>query len=199
MDYDRLKTLTQSRDADAARLLVTEATRRSLWDDAIDALNVLRELEMKRVDYQVVHSVSKTFIKVALPLGMLGRAAGRVYPANVMAQAVEEYQATIVQGRAWGELGSPDPSGVVHLSHASHLVTKMAVEEEALVMTLEVLDTEKGAMLKEYLKAVPDAPVSMHVNGRGDVRNGMVENFSLLSVSVKLTQEMPTFVTKGRL
>ena len=77
---------------------------------------------------------------------------GRVYPKSVLQREVENYQNSIRERRALGELDHPDDS-VINLKNASHLVTKMWWEGDNVMGKIEVLDTPSGRILKDLLKS----------------------------------------------
>jgi len=87
---------------------------------------------------------------------------GRVYPKSVLQREVENYQNSIRERRALGELDHPDDS-VINLKNASHLVTKMWWDGDNVMGKIEVLDTPSGRILKDLLKS----GVKLGISSRG--------------------------------
>ena len=54
---------------------------------------------------------------------------GRVYPYNVLAREVKNYEKLVKENRALGELDHPDDS-VINLKNASHMVTAIWMEDK---------------------------------------------------------------------
>lgn len=87
---------------------------------------------------------------------------GRVYPKPVLRREIENYQNSIRERRALGELDHPDDS-VINLKNASHLVTKMWWDGDNVMGKIEVLDTPSGRILKGLLKS----GVKLGISSRG--------------------------------
>jgi hypothetical protein len=87
---------------------------------------------------------------------------GRIYPENVLKREVENYQKTIADHRALGELDHPDES-VVNLKNVSHMITKMWWEGKSVMGKLKVLDTPSGNILKSLVKS----GVKLGISSRG--------------------------------
>jgi len=102
---------------------------------------------------------------------------GRIYRKETLQREVENYQKSIRERRALGELDHPDDS-VVNLKNTSHLATKMWWDGDSVMAKFEVLDTPAGRILKDLLKAGIKLGISSR--GLGTVResNGqtMVED-----------------------
>jgi|TARA_R110000824_G_scaffold160401_1_gene335160 hypothetical protein len=95
---------------------------------------------------------------------------GRVYPKSVLEREVENYQNSIRERRALGELDHPDDS-VINLKNSSHLVTKMWWEGNNVMGKIEVLDTPSGRILKDLLKSGVKLGISSR--GMGSVKESM--------------------------
>ena len=87
---------------------------------------------------------------------------GRVYSKGILQREVENYWKLVKERRALGELDHPDDS-VINLKNASHLVTDMWWDNEALIGKVEVLDTPSGNILKQLAKS----GVSLGISSRG--------------------------------
>ena len=95
---------------------------------------------------------------------------GRVYPKSVLEREIKNYQSSIKERRALGELDHPDDS-VINLKNASHLVTKMWWEGDNVMGKIEILDTPSGRILKDLLKSGVKLGISSR--GMGSVRESM--------------------------
>lgn len=102
---------------------------------------------------------------------------GRIYPHKILAREVKNYMNMVEQRRALGELDHPDTS-VVNLSNASHLVTKIWMEDNKCMGKIEVLNTPSGKVLQELVKAGCKLGISSRGMGSVTERNGvtMVED-----------------------
>mgnify|MGYP001191229945 FL=1 len=87
---------------------------------------------------------------------------GRVYPLDVLAREVENYQRFIEDGRAMGELDHPDTS-VVELKNVSHVVREAHMDGDVCYGTIEVLDTPNGNILKSLVQS----GVKIGISSRG--------------------------------
>ena len=92
---------------------------------------------------------------------------GRVYPKSVLEREVENYQNSIRERRALGELDHPDDS-VINLKNSSHLVTKMWWEGNNV---MGKIDTPSGRILKDLLKSGVKLGISSR--GMGSVKESM--------------------------
>ena len=102
---------------------------------------------------------------------------GRVYPHAILEREVENYMQMVEQRRALGELDHPDTS-VINLANASHLVTKIWMEDKKCMGKIEVLNTPSGNVLKELVNAGVKLGISSRGMGSVTERNGvtMVED-----------------------
>ena len=88
---------------------------------------------------------------------------GRLYPMNVMEQAVGKYKKEFVgNGRAVGELNHPD-GPTINLDKVSHLVTELNFKGNDVVGKAKILDTPNGNIAKKLL----EGGVKLGVSTRG--------------------------------
>lgn len=87
---------------------------------------------------------------------------GRVYSRRILEREVENYQKTILDRRALGELDHPDDS-VINLKNASHMVTKMWWDGNNVMGKVKVLDTPSGNILKSLV----NGGVKLGISSRG--------------------------------
>ena len=88
---------------------------------------------------------------------------GRMYPMDVMEQAVGKYKKEFVgNGRAVGELNHPD-GPTINLDKVSHLVTELNFKGNDVVGKAKILDTPNGNIAKKLL----EGGVKLGVSTRG--------------------------------
>ena len=87
---------------------------------------------------------------------------GRVYSKDILQREVENYWKLVKERRALGELDHPDDS-VINLKNASHLVTDMWWDGNALMGKVEILDTPSGDILRRLSKS----GVTLGISSRG--------------------------------
>lgn len=102
---------------------------------------------------------------------------GRVYPHAILEREVENYCKMVEERRALGELDHPDTS-VINLANASHLVTKIWMEDNKCMGKIEVLNTPSGNILKNLVECGVKLGISSRGMGSVTERNGvtMVED-----------------------
>lgn len=100
----------------------------------------------------------------------------RMYPYEILASSVNRLDETVKSRSLVGELDHPDNS-IIHFDKASHLVTKLWWEGNALMGEGEVLDTPHGRILKSLL----EAGVRVGISSRG-VGNGTTNNEGVLVI-----------------
>lgn len=102
---------------------------------------------------------------------------GRIYPHAILEREVQNYMEMVEQRRALGELDHPDTS-VINLANASHLVTKIWMEDNKCLGKIEVLNTPSGKVLQELVNAGVKLGISSRGVGSVTERNGatMVED-----------------------
>lgn len=107
---------------------------------------------------------------------------GRVYPHAILEREVKTYMDMVESRRALGELDHPDTS-VVNLSNASHLVTKIWMEDNRCMGKIEVLNTPSGRVLQELVNAGVKLGISSRGMGSVTESNGVTmveEDFQLI-------------------
>lgn len=87
---------------------------------------------------------------------------GRIYPRSVLEREVENYQKFVRERRALGELDHPTAS-VVNLQNASHIVTDIHWEGDAVVGSIELLSTPMG----KIAQALVEDGVKLGISSRG--------------------------------
>lgn len=78
----------------------------------------------------------------------------RIYPKEVMQQAVKEYNDKfITTGRALGELGHPETGAKLNLHLVSHKITSIQENGNNWIGEAELLDTPNGRIASSLMKA----------------------------------------------
>tara|TARA_R110002126_G_scaffold19895_5_gene74400 strand:+ start:151 stop:759 length:609 start_codon:yes stop_codon:yes gene_type:complete len=107
---------------------------------------------------------------------------GRIYPYKVLSREVKNYEKLVRESRALGELDHPDDS-VINLKNASHLVTAIWMNEEAVMGKVKVLNTPSGQVLKSLVESGVKLGISSRGMGSVENRNGKTyvqEDFQLI-------------------
>ena len=100
-------------------------------------------------------------------------ANGRIYPTNVLKQAVNEIQEDIKARRIMGEYDHP-PDAKIHLDRVSHLITKLWMEGDTVLGECEILEnTTHGGQLKALFEA--NVNVGISSRGVGDMETTLHE------------------------
>jgi len=87
---------------------------------------------------------------------------GRVYPLPILQREIMNYQKFIREGRSLGELDHPD-SSVVELKNVSHIVRDATMDGDAVVGTVEILNTPSGKILQSLI----ESGVTLGISSRG--------------------------------
>lgn len=93
---------------------------------------------------------------------------GRIYPFEVLSREVRNYDKLVRENRALGELDHPDDS-VINLKNASHLVTEIWMDGDAVMGKVKVLNTPSGMVLKSLVESGVKLGISSR--GMGSVKN----------------------------
>ena len=124
----------------------------------------------------------------------------RVYPRNVMEQAVDKYvKSQVKEGRAVGELNHPD-GPTINLDKVSHLITEMKWKGDDVVGKARILDTPMGKIVKGLLDGGVKLGVSTRGMGSLEERNGVMyvkEDFHLATVDIVQDPSAPDAFVNG--
>ena len=107
---------------------------------------------------------------------------GRVYPHNTMIREVKNYQKLVKERRALGELDHPDDS-VINLKNASHMVTEVWMDGNAVMGKVRVLNTPSGKILQELVNDGVKLGISSRGMGSVSESNGQTiveDDFQLI-------------------
>jgi hypothetical protein len=88
---------------------------------------------------------------------------GRIYPRDILAREVRNYQKLIRENRSLGELDHPDTS-VVELKNVSHIVKSAEMDQDGVVHgEVEILNTPAGKILQNLI----ESGVKLGISSRG--------------------------------
>jgi len=76
---------------------------------------------------------------------------GRMYSEQILRREVDNYSKLVRERRALGELDHPD-SGVINLANASHLVTEIWWDGDAVMGKVQILNTPAGMILRSLCR-----------------------------------------------
>lgn len=99
---------------------------------------------------------------------------GRIYPLDVMSEAVNKYLKEKVEaGRAFGELGHPSgPS--INLDRVSHIITELKQVDNRFVGKARLTDTPMGNIAKGLMESGATLGVSSRGMGSLQEKNGVM-------------------------
>lgn len=115
---------------------------------------------------------------------------GRDYPLSEIAAAVNSVNQRIKEGTTvYGELNHPDNLSI-DLNNVSHIITEMRMEGNNAIGKARIIENHpKGQIVKAILEAGGKLGVSSR--GSGNVVEGKVQGFSLVTVDVVATPSAP--------
>jgi hypothetical protein len=115
---------------------------------------------------------------------------GRVYPLEEIAASVDSINKRIAEGQTvYGELNHPD-NLTIDLNNVSHIITEMKMDGANAIGKARIIEGHpKGQIVKAILNAGGKLGVSSR--GSGNVIEGRVSGFSLVTVDVVATPSAP--------
>jgi len=125
---------------------------------------------------------------------------GRIYPHNVMEQAVEKYNTEqVMTKRSVGELNHPE-GPTVNLDKVSHLITELKFEGKNVMGRASILNTPNGMVVKGLLDGGVQLGVSTRGMGSLQNQNGAMvvkDDFILNTVDIVQDPSAPTAFVNG--
>ena len=113
----------------------------------------------------------------------------RVYPLDEITNAVEGVMKRVTEGfTVYGELNHPD-NLQIDLNNVSHIITEMKMDGTNAVGKAKLLNTPKGQIVKAIIDGGGKLGVSSR--GSGNVQEGKVSSFSLVTVDIVATPSAP--------
>jgi len=125
---------------------------------------------------------------------------GRVYPKDILAEAVEKYdESQVSKGRAVGELGHPD-SPTVNLDRVSHRIVELNWDGNNVMGRAQVLDTPMGKIVRGLMEGDVQLGVSTRGMGSLQERGGKTyvkDDFMLATVDIVQDPSAPEAFVNG--
>lgn len=113
----------------------------------------------------------------------------RVYPLDEIKNAVDGVMKRVTEGyTVYGELNHPD-NLQIDLNNVSHIITEMKMDGANAVGKAKLLNTPKGQIVKAIIDGGGKLGVSSR--GSGNVVEGKVSSFSLVTVDIVATPSAP--------
>lgn len=127
-------------------------------------------LEIVDTKKSITESASGTKIPVMKLTGVFQRADeknanGRIYPANVLKQAIGDMQEAVKNRRVLGEYDHPE-TAKIHMERVSHLITKLFMEGKVVYGEIEVINDER-CPFGSQLACLMDRKVQVGISSRG--------------------------------
>lgn len=114
---------------------------------------------------------------------------GRVYPVDEIGRVVESAMSRIKSGESLcGELNHPD-NLAINLANVSHVITELRMDGSYAIGKAKILNTPSGAIARGLLEGGVRLGVSSR--GTGNVNEGTVSDFSLVTVDIVATPSGP--------
>lgn len=114
---------------------------------------------------------------------------GRVYPLSEINAAVAGVNKRIAENlTVYGELNHPD-NLQIDLNNVSHIITEMKMDGSNAMGKAKILNTPKGQIVKAIIEGGGKLGVSSR--GSGNVSEGMVSGFSLVTVDIVAQPSAP--------
>lgn len=129
----------------------------------------------ERVMAEDIHGAKVPVLRIGGQFQRAGlpNANGRIYPRNVLHQAVSEIQEDVKARRVLGEFDHP-PDAKIHLDRVSHLITKIWMEGDTVFGECEILEnTTHGRQLKALFEA--NVNIGISSRGVGDMESTLYE------------------------
>tara|TARA_Y100000592_G_scaffold10965_1_gene15595 strand:- start:3813 stop:4433 length:621 start_codon:yes stop_codon:yes gene_type:complete len=157
------------------------------------------EYDPKLIKEQLESNDGKLIMKGVLQKANTLNQNGRVYPIEVLAREVDNYQRFIEEGRALGELDHPD-SSVVELKNVSHVIREAYMDNDVCYGTIEVLSTPNGKILQSLVESGIKIGISSRGVGSTQTREGhqvVQDDFQLICWDIVSEPSTPgAFVMK---
>jgi hypothetical protein len=138
-----------------------------------EGLQLLRDsipLEIKGKEKVLTESISGKKVPALKLTGIFQRANqknanGRIYPQDVLREAVESMQDAVKNRRVMGEFDHP-PDAKIHMERVSHLITKLWMDGPTVWGELEVINDDRcpyGAQMACFI----DRGIQIGISSRG--------------------------------
>jgi len=107
--------------------------------------------------------------------------------ASELTAAVARVQEKIAARRMIGELWSPEMTGRIRLTSASHVVVGLRVKEDgSLEADFEFVDNEQGRMAESFAEIGTSYPVHGTLRAYGTSRGRLVRDLEIITVDLSV-------------
>jgi len=136
-----------------------------------NGMQLLRDtMPLEVVDQKTITESVNGKSPVMLLTGVFQRADeknanGRVYPADVLAEAIRDMQKAVKERRVMGEFDHP-PDAKIHMERVSHLITKLWIENKTVYGQIEVINDIR-CPCGSLLSCMVDRKVQVGISSRG--------------------------------
>jgi hypothetical protein len=119
-------------------------------------------------------------------------ASGNIYPKIVVEEAIMAIKPHMTMGSVLGGFEPPPEQTAISLRDAATILKTMYFKDDVLVADLEILPTERGELLKTYLRAggaiqvVPRGVGNTDLNEYGD---SVVRDYTIITVDIFKQEE----------
>lgn len=136
-----------------------------------DGTQLLQDtIPLKVIDRKILTESVKGKSPIMLLTGVFQRADeknanGRVYPLDVLSEAIGDMQDAVKERRVLGEFDHPSDAKI-HMERVSHLITKLWLENKTVYGQIEVINDNRcpcGSMLSCYI----DRGIQIGISSRG--------------------------------
>lgn len=148
------------------------------------------QAQMMLEEHAVAGSPKSSYLTGIFMQAEIQNGNGRNYPLSEIASAVESVNKRIKEGyTVYGELNHPDNLSI-DLKNVSHIITEMRMDGNNAIGKARIIEGHpSGQMVKAILEAGGKLGVSSR--GSGNVVEGKVSGFSLVTVDVVATPSAP--------
>jgi len=147
-----------------------------------EGMQLIRDYRpLQIVDRKVLtESINGNKVKIMRCTGIFQKADekndnGRIYPLDVLDEAVANMQEAISERRVMGEFDHP-PDAKIHMDRVSHLITRLWLDNKTVYGEIEIINDERcpmGAQLACFLERKIQVGISSR--GVGDMEINMLE------------------------
>lgn len=117
-------------------------------------------------------------IQVLVKIADVPDSNGNIYPKHVLEKSIKEYQQSIEDKTSIGTCFDKTGSWI-DLSKASHLVTKLWIDNDKVFARIQTLETEYGKLLSEIIDA---GIINFNIRALGILAGTIVESFDIISI-----------------
>lgn len=120
----------------------------------------------------------------------------RIYPEDILAPQVLEYNKIVENGMAYGELDHPQ-SATVTMQNASHRIKELYMDGKSVMGKAVLLDNVHGRTAQSALKSGGRLAVSSRGLGSLNEGNVVAPNFKLVTIDIVSNPSAPNAFVDG--